>query len=364
MTYGLVLEGGGAKGAYQIGSYMALLEDKLDIGAVVGSSIGALNGAFIVQEQADLILNIWKSQSFETGKKLKQAVDSLRSSKVPKAKDLVQTIQFIGEMDISPLKQLIYEYIDEDKIRESKLDYGLVIYSVLDRKAIMLFKDQIPQGQLREYLLASCCYPGFAPVKIMGRYYVDGGIGNNLPFEMVQKRGYIPLILRTNPTKIEDKLPQDAIVIGPKFPVAHTMDFDPIGAEDLIQRGYRQGRRILEGKDGFEYCFAPIKESQAFEILLELFFKNKEDFLYMAQHSSPSLERKILEGLLPKLAKELGLGINYSYKEFLLAFVEDYADSLKIDKTKTYTIEEMIFKLKNHSEPIYLTNRKGYLSRC
>ncbi len=42
--YGLVLEGGGAKGAYHIGAYKAILEEGIEIGGVAGTSVGALNG--------------------------------------------------------------------------------------------------------------------------------------------------------------------------------------------------------------------------------------------------------------------------------------------------------------------------------
>ncbi len=46
---GLVLEGGGTKGAYQIGAYKALRELGIEFQGVTGTSIGALNGAFIIQ---------------------------------------------------------------------------------------------------------------------------------------------------------------------------------------------------------------------------------------------------------------------------------------------------------------------------
>jgi NTE family protein len=57
--YGLVLEGGGAKGSYQIGAYKAIREIGLDIGAVAGTSVGALNGAMIVQGQQEKAYDIW-----------------------------------------------------------------------------------------------------------------------------------------------------------------------------------------------------------------------------------------------------------------------------------------------------------------
>ena len=48
--YGLVLEGGGAKGAYQIGAWRALKEAGVKIKGVAGTSVGALNGALICMD--------------------------------------------------------------------------------------------------------------------------------------------------------------------------------------------------------------------------------------------------------------------------------------------------------------------------
>ena len=57
--FGLVLEGGGAKGSYQIGACKALLEMGVEIGAVAGTSIGALNGAMIVQGELEKAYELW-----------------------------------------------------------------------------------------------------------------------------------------------------------------------------------------------------------------------------------------------------------------------------------------------------------------
>ena len=63
---GLVLSGGGAKGAYEIGVYKALkkLNKKIDI--VTGTSIGAINGMFITQKDLKGALKLWKHISFKT----------------------------------------------------------------------------------------------------------------------------------------------------------------------------------------------------------------------------------------------------------------------------------------------------------
>ena len=60
MAKGLVLAGGGALGAYQIGAYEALLElgHKFDI--ITGTSIGALNGSFIASDMFEELKGLWE----------------------------------------------------------------------------------------------------------------------------------------------------------------------------------------------------------------------------------------------------------------------------------------------------------------
>ena len=59
--YGIVLEGGGAKGAYQVGAWKALREAGVKIKAVAGTSVGALNGALICMDDIDRAEKLWKN---------------------------------------------------------------------------------------------------------------------------------------------------------------------------------------------------------------------------------------------------------------------------------------------------------------
>ena len=58
--FALVLSGGGSKGAYEIGVYMDLKKMKKNIDIVTGTSIGAINGVFIVQNDLRHALKLWK----------------------------------------------------------------------------------------------------------------------------------------------------------------------------------------------------------------------------------------------------------------------------------------------------------------
>ena len=60
-TYGLVLEGGGARGAYQIGAWRALKEAGIAISGIAGTSVGALNGALVCMDDLERAERIWKN---------------------------------------------------------------------------------------------------------------------------------------------------------------------------------------------------------------------------------------------------------------------------------------------------------------
>ena len=62
--YSLVLDGGGARGAYQIGAWKALVEAGVKINAVAGTSVGALNGALICMGDLQRAEQIWNDMTF------------------------------------------------------------------------------------------------------------------------------------------------------------------------------------------------------------------------------------------------------------------------------------------------------------
>ena len=59
--YGIVLEGGGAKGSYQIGAWKALREAGIKIKGIAGTSVGALNGALICMDALEQAEALWEN---------------------------------------------------------------------------------------------------------------------------------------------------------------------------------------------------------------------------------------------------------------------------------------------------------------
>ena len=179
---GLVLEGGGAKGAYHIGAYKALKEMGVEIDGVAGTSVGALNGAMIAQEDIDRAYELWNNMTYS---RVINANDE-DIEKIKKGKLKIEDIKDISEkikgvisekgVDITPLKELLYDVINEEKVRRSGKDFGIVTVSLTDLKPLEIYIEDIPQGKLVEYLMASAYLPVFKREKIDGKDFIDGGI--------------------------------------------------------------------------------------------------------------------------------------------------------------------------------------------
>lgn len=69
-------------------------------------------------------------------------------------------------------------------MRSSQIDFGMVTISLTDFRPLEVFLEDIPRGRVSEYLLASAYFPAFKSEKINGKYYLDGGLYNNLPVDL------------------------------------------------------------------------------------------------------------------------------------------------------------------------------------
>ena len=162
--YTLVLAGGGAKGSYQIGVWKALKELKIKINAVIGNSVGALNGAFIVQNDINKAFRLWENMSIDKivsipKELIKDGMFYIDSKNISKIKEL-QKIFFKNKgLDTTPLKNLINSNISEEKIRNSKIDFGLIAYDLKNLRPLEIFLEDIPNGLFADYLIASASIP-------------------------------------------------------------------------------------------------------------------------------------------------------------------------------------------------------------
>ena len=193
---GLALAGGGVKGAYQVGAYLALKKCGIKIDGVVGTSIGSFNAALIASGNDAELYNFWKN--VDVGELLNfnaKYTDSVNNEE--KFKELIYGIEQLTlivknkGINTTNLKNLLSDMIDEEKIRKSYIDFGLVTVRVNDLKPLYLFKEDMQKGKLAEYILASCNLPVFKVEKLIdNKYYIDGGFYDNNPINMLINKGY------------------------------------------------------------------------------------------------------------------------------------------------------------------------------
>lgn len=347
--YGLVLEGGGAKGAYQVGAYFALKEMGYSFKSVVGTSIGAINGAFIVMGEIGKCAQMWSSLTMQDFlKDNENEVEQYEEVKYQEFSDYLEAAKgkvadFVKQKQIplTPLKELIEKNIDEEKIRKSDIDFGLVTVNLTDKKGEKLFLKDIPKGALKKYLIATAYFPTFKLEALDGKFYLDGGFYDNIPFDMILSQGLKPVIIRTNPNTIKDKFPENALIIAPKEKYASPMDFDPQKAHEIMRIGYFDAYKEVKGLLGEKYYIKKFTEDEAYKAIEELFF-NKLDSLNIKNYRNNSKFRILFEEIIPNIASEFGLNSKFTYVDFIVKLIEKEAQDCKIDYLRVYTLEELI----------------------
>jgi len=182
LQIGLVFSGGGSRGSYQIGVWRALMDMGLHrhVRAVYGTSVGAINGAAFVQDDLQFALDVWQQLDYTS---VFADLPSDRPSLSNRKRYLTWVKGAIRNrgLDVSPLKEIIRGSINEQLIRASPVEYGLVVYDLTNRRPRYLTKEDIASGKLVEYIIASATFPIFQPHRIEDRSYIDGGVYDNRP---------------------------------------------------------------------------------------------------------------------------------------------------------------------------------------
>ena len=192
LRIGLVLAGGGAKGAYEVGVYKALRElDLVDnIKVISGTSIGAINGLFFSMDNPKVIGSSWRNLSYSRfilnqestkERKLDLLIDKIKSINSDSSIFDQVSLNDIGLLSQSGIKDFIEEYIDMDVIRNSDKELYACAYNV-DKERPEYFKlNDCTEEEIKDRVLASSAIPHmFKPIIIDGMRYSDGGIHSPL----------------------------------------------------------------------------------------------------------------------------------------------------------------------------------------
>lgn len=254
----LVLAGGGAKGSYQIGVWRALQELDWTPDIITGASVGTLNGCLFTMGKIQEAEDLWRSLEIH---------DVLEVPATLKPEELHAFFLDIirsGGLNVEPLAEMIDRLIDEDAVRTSPIHFGLVMTELGSLRSVQCSIEDIPEGQLKDYMLASsACFPALRPREIDGVKYIDGGWRDNMPLDLAAKMGAAELlgvdvdgigIVRPNTTGLPTRIVRSHWDLGP------TLDFDPARAGRNIALGYFDTLRLFGRCGGTAYAMLPDNE--------------------------------------------------------------------------------------------------------
>ncbi|MEG0370627.1 MAG: patatin-like phospholipase family protein, partial [Hungatella sp.] len=185
----------------QVGAWKALREAGVRIKGIAGASVGSLNGALMCMDDLDKAEYIWENISYS---KVMDVDDDVIENvikmdlKALNLRNLIEDGKRILKdkgFDITPLKTLIDETVDEEKIRKSDRELYIVTYSVSDRKLLTVDLKEAPEGEIGDMLMASAYFPAFRSEKLNGKRYMDGGGWNNVPISVLLDHDYKDIII-------------------------------------------------------------------------------------------------------------------------------------------------------------------------
>ena len=263
--YGLILAGGGAKGAYQIGAWRALRELGITFEAIAGVSIGAINGALIAQGDYDRAVELWSNAEVTIGIHIEAELhDSENLFSFSNLPQIFMEIIRNGGVDVTPARNLIAEYIDEEKVRDSGIPLGLVTFQLSSMKPVEVFLDEIQDGLLVDYLMLSARVPGLHNQSPDGAKYLDGGIYDNAPIGMLRDRGINRFVVvdisgMKGVGHKDDFSCAEFVYIRPNDPkeLGEAFEFDSSMNDMRMQMGYLDTKKAFDLLSGKRYYFRP-----------------------------------------------------------------------------------------------------------
>ena len=165
-----VLGGGGVLGATQVGMLRALLEQGITPDLVLGTSVGALNGALIAADPSPVAVGtlseLWSTLS-EAG--------VFSSSLFSQAARLARHGTHLHSA--APLRRLLEQHLPVARIEELPVQFQCVAAEVEGARAVWF-----AEGPIVDAVLASCAVPGLLPpMRIGSEHYMDGGLVHSIP---------------------------------------------------------------------------------------------------------------------------------------------------------------------------------------
>lgn len=338
-TYAIALQGGGARGAYQVGAWRALEEAGVRYNAVSGTSVGALNGAMMAMRDLPNAEQLWRDMRFslvmDADDETMERIMNRDFENFSQVRDAIRTIADIvrdGGVDVEPLRKLLDEWVDEEKIRTSGVAFFLPTYSLTDREPVEVVASELPEGELAGMLMASAYFPAFKQEQIGGKNYTDGGVWDAVPITSLISRDYRDIIvIRLNSIGVERrvKIPEGTTVhtISPVQDLGNMMNFSGEQSAANMVLGYYDAQRLLYGLEGSTYYIdRTLTEKQAYDLLVPLLL------------SEEGTLRQLNEEILPRLCDKLK--VKGDYYELFITVMERLALSCSLTPWRIRTDAE------------------------
>ncbi len=259
---GLVLAGGGGKGAYQIGVWKYLRECGLDknISAIAGTSVGALNAALFIQGDYELAEHIWLNEingkiTSLDGKALARAFTALGIMRNPA---MLLALSSYGVFDRDGLISIIDEFLDLKTISSDSRAIVAACLGIPSLSPTYFEMNGCSPSKMKSILCATSALPIiFPPENIDGTKYIDGGLpvfGDNFPITALHQRGCdaVIVVYLNRESIIKDRSAFGNMTIYELVPQNDlgnlfngTLDFSPSGARSRIEAGYNDAKNVL-----------------------------------------------------------------------------------------------------------------------
>lgn len=349
-TYAIALEGGGAKGGYEIGVWQALDEAGIKYNAVSGTSVGALNGGLMAMRDLPRAIDAWNNMKLgkvieldeEQEENLSRAfngdigLDDVQRL-IPEALEIIKN----RGLDVAPLRAWVREVVDAKAIKESDVELYIATVSITDRKALEVKVNDLPEDQICDMLLASAYHPTFKLEKLGGKFYTDGGFVDTLPLHALVTNGYKDIIAVRIPGIGHNrrfKMPDDVNVtyIATNADLGGVLNFDAEQSRRDMAIGYLDAKRVLYGLYGKHYY---IERSMTDREALNMLLDSLETGMNL---------RQFCERDLPRVARHLDA--EGDYYELLIAVLEDAAEKQNIDNMRIYKDTDLVAKLEESRE--------------
>lgn len=331
MKRGIVLQGGGAKGAYEAGAIRALDQKRIKFDCACGTSIGAINAAFYATRNLSGMYHLWqKTDSEELFGIDGRILDNLHNGTIT-AKDIKKGISSIVKIiknngvDTTKIKDILAKNINPDRFMRSRIDFAMNTYNLSDMKPVEVFKKDIPKEKLIEYILSSAYLPFFKFEKIIDdKYYMDGGIYSDCPVDMLIDAGYDEIyVIKAWQSKIkyQNKKGVKVHVITPRENLGSIVRFTPNASEYRMNLGYYDTLKYLYNLDGNKYYFK----------------------YYSEKYYSGLFDKTVYK----KIIKKYDIGFPpKNDKEFIIKTLEKVCKEMKIERFKIYNLPYLLTRLK------------------